>query len=105
MNDDGTNRVGDRVQRARNRVFAGRAAEGRLPLRALSGDAKAPVVLYVHGPGGIGKSTLLRRLAAEARTAGRSAVEVDGRLDEPTTEAFEKEGPSGRSGGWPTTTA
>ncbi|MEV5548358.1 ATP-binding protein [Streptomyces sp. NPDC052309] len=91
MSGDGTTRVGDRVQQARDRLFAGRAAELGVFRSALSGDAKAPAVLYVHGPGGIGKSMLLRRFAAEARAAGRDVVEVDGRLVEPTPEAFEKE--------------
>ncbi|MDN3025947.1 ATP-binding protein [Streptomyces sp. S.PB5] len=87
----GPSRVGDRVQQARDRVFAGRAAELGVFRSALSGDGKAPAVLYVHGPGGIGKSMLLRRFAAEARAAGREVVEVDGRLVEPAPEAFEKE--------------
>ncbi|MFC9911221.1 ATP-binding protein [Streptomyces sp. NPDC127197] len=87
----GANRVGDQVQQARDRVFTGRMAELGLFRSALSGEAKAPAVLYVHGPGGIGKSMLLRRFAAEARAAGREVVEVDGRLMEPTPEAFEKE--------------
>ncbi|MEU6709872.1 hypothetical protein ABZ897_00215 [Nonomuraea sp. NPDC046802] len=40
-------------------------------------------VLYVHGPGGIGKSALLRRFAHEAEAAGRPASMVDGRRLEP----------------------
>jgi ABC-type transport system involved in cytochrome c biogenesis ATPase subunit len=61
----GPSRVGDRLQRARDRVFAGRAAELGIFRSALSGDGKAPAVLYVHGPGGIGKSMLLRRFAGQ----------------------------------------
>ncbi|MFC4466568.1 ATP-binding protein [Streptomyces xiangluensis] len=87
----GPSSVGDRIQQARDRVFAGRAAELGVFRSALSGDEKAPAVLYVHGPGGIGKSMLLRRFAAEARAAGREVIELDGRLVEPAPEAFEKE--------------
>ncbi|WP_327581485.1 ATP-binding protein [Nonomuraea sp. NBC_00507] len=48
-------------------------------------------VLYVHGPGGIGKSALLRRFAHEATLAGRPVSTVDGRTPEPSPAAFEAE--------------
>ncbi|MDP4503152.1 ATP-binding protein, partial [Nonomuraea turcica] len=48
-------------------------------------------VLYVHGPGGIGKSALLRRFAHEAALAGRPVSTVDGRTLEPSPAAFEAE--------------
>ncbi|CAM5522314.1 ATP-binding protein [Streptomyces aurantiogriseus] len=83
--------IGARLQEARDRVFAGRAAELGIFRSALAGDAKGLAVLYLHGPGGIGKSMLLRRFAAEARAAGRDVLEVDGRIIEPTPEAFETE--------------
>ncbi|MBE1560376.1 hypothetical protein [Nonomuraea africana] len=41
-------------------------------------------VLYVHGPGGIGTSALLRRFAHEAAVAGRPMSMVDGRMLEPS---------------------
>ncbi|MEV6599940.1 ATP-binding protein [Actinoplanes sp. NPDC051346] len=37
-------------------------------------------MFYVFGPGGIGKSALLRRLADQASSAGRVFVELDGRF-------------------------
>lgn len=83
--------MGARLQEARDRAFAGRAAELELFRSALSGAAQGLAVLYLHGPGGIGKSMLLRRFAAEARASGRDVVEVDGRITEPTPDAFEKE--------------
>ncbi|MEV1178564.1 hypothetical protein [Nonomuraea sp. NPDC049784] len=48
-------------------------------------------VLYVHGPGDIGKSALLRRFAHEAAVAGRPVSMVDGRTLEPSPAAFEAE--------------
>ncbi|SPL96366.1 COG2256: ATPase related to the helicase subunit of the Holliday junction resolvase [[Actinomadura] parvosata subsp. kistnae] len=45
-------------------------------------------MLYVHGPGGIGKSALLRRFADEAIAAGRTVVQLDGRTVNATPEAF-----------------
>jgi hypothetical protein len=43
----------------------------------------------VQGPGGIGKSSLLRELAGRARRDGRRVVFVDGRDVGPSTSAFE----------------
>ena len=48
---------------------------------ALSG-AVAPV-FYLHGPGRIGKSTLLQQFVSEAREAGRIVAEVEGRTVNP----------------------
>ncbi|MFK0252808.1 ATP-binding protein [Streptomyces sp. NPDC090445] len=54
----------------------------------MAGDARACPIHYLFGPGGIGKSTLLRRFAREAHRAGRTVVEVDGRTVDPTPEGF-----------------
>ncbi len=91
MSSSGAGWIGAQLQEARDRAFAGRAAELGIFRSALSGDAKGLAVLYLHGPGGIGKSMLLRRFAAEARAAGREVLEVDGRITEPTPQAFEEE--------------
>lgn len=48
--------------------------------RMLSGAADAPHVAYVHGPGGIGKSSLVRYAARQAELTGRRAVHVAGRF-------------------------
>ncbi|SPL95542.1 COG2256: ATPase related to the helicase subunit of the Holliday junction resolvase [[Actinomadura] parvosata subsp. kistnae] len=45
----------------------------------------------MHGPGGVGKSALLRRFAQEAALAGRSVARLDGRTLEPSPAAFERE--------------
>ncbi|MFF8973823.1 AAA family ATPase [Streptomyces sp. NPDC014995] len=75
---------------ARDSVFVGRETELALFRDALAGRPGAASVLYVHGPGGIGKSTLMRRYANEARAAGRPVVHVDGRALSAAPEAFEK---------------
>ncbi|MCZ4125720.1 ATP-binding protein [Streptomyces sp. H39-S7] len=72
--------IGERLSSARGRAFIGRDEELGRFAGALAGDPQAPFVFYVSGPGGIGKSTLLRRLAGHARTAGRPLVELDGRF-------------------------
>jgi hypothetical protein len=78
-----------RLRTARQRNFVGRSAELELFRAALSGDPGAFAVLFLHGPGGIGKSTLMRRFADEAAAAGRAVVEVDCRTLPPSPDAFE----------------
>ncbi|WP_344445270.1 AAA family ATPase [Kitasatospora nipponensis] len=68
------------MSRGRERAFIGREEELDRFGRALAGDPQAPFAFYVFGPGGIGKSALLRCLADRARAAGRRLVEVDGRF-------------------------
>ncbi|MFD5157508.1 AAA family ATPase [Streptomyces hawaiiensis] len=80
--------LGDALEAARNRAFVGRTAELALFRSALAAVLGARPVHFVHGPGGIGKSTLLRRFAREAREAGRPVVQVDGRTVTPTPQGF-----------------
>ncbi|WP_217145741.1 AAA family ATPase [Streptomyces sp. AC627_RSS907] len=83
-------RIADRIDAARDRLFVGREAELGLLREALAGGPDAPSVLYVHGPGGIGKSSLVRQYAKEAAAAGRAVVHVDGRVALAAPQAFEK---------------
>ncbi|MEU6431259.1 AAA family ATPase [Microbispora sp. NPDC046973] len=83
--------LADRLRWARERAFVGRSTELAVFRQALAGCADAPAVIYVHGPGGVGKSTLLRRFADESRDAGRPVVEVNGRLIDPSPAGFESE--------------
>lgn len=45
-------------------------------------------ILLVHGPGGVGKSALLRAIERRAATAGLIVVHLDGRVLAPTPEAL-----------------
>ncbi|GLE53547.1 hypothetical protein ATCCBAA256_31070 [Mycobacterium montefiorense] len=56
---------------------------------ALLRDPDGFSVLYIHGPGGAGKSALLRVLADDARASGRFVVEVDFHVTSATPMAFE----------------
>ncbi|WP_370155482.1 ATP-binding protein [Streptacidiphilus sp. EB129] len=76
---------------ARGRAFIGREEQLDRFGQALAGDPQAPFAFYVFGPGGIGKSTLLRRLADHARAAGRPPVELDGRFVSRDPAEFERE--------------
>jgi hypothetical protein len=68
--------------------FVGRAAElGQLE-ELLNDDHGASVAL-VHGPGGIGKSTLLRELARRANEQGFTVHVVEGRDLPPAPDAIE----------------
>src|SRR3954468_20971037 len=72
-------RLADRLQAARRRAFVGRRAEVDL-FEQLLHEPELPVaVLYVWGPGGVGKSTVLRRWADCAENAGVPCLLVDAR--------------------------
>jgi hypothetical protein len=63
---------------ARRRGFVGRAAELRSFEAAVAGSSPNRV-LYVHGPGGIGKTTLLDELRRRAADSGRPVLLLHGR--------------------------
>ena len=66
-------------------TITGRGSE-RAQLRRLlePGD---PVVAYVHGLAGVGKTTLLHAFAPDARATGFVTIEVDGHVVYPTQGA------------------
>jgi hypothetical protein len=80
--------VADRLRGARRRAFVGRAAELELFRLALEAQEPPFSVLWIAGPGGVGKTTLLAALADESRAAGRTPVLVDLRAIEPSPVAF-----------------
>jgi hypothetical protein len=69
--------IGDRLRRARRRRFVGRAAELELFRSALSAEDPPFAVLFVHGPGGVGKTALLGAFAEEASEAGVEVIRLD----------------------------
>jgi hypothetical protein len=68
--------------------FVGRTVELGFLERCLEDDRPASVVL-IHGPGGIGKSTLLRELARRAPARGYDPFFVEGRELPPMPDALE----------------
>ncbi|WP_219510579.1 ATP-binding protein [Nonomuraea ceibae] len=80
--------LGRQVHLAREQAFVGRGAELAAFHAALHGSHS---VLYLHGPGGIGKSALLRRFVQDAAAANRPVVHIDGRGLVASPEAFEAE--------------
>ncbi|MCA2211372.1 AAA family ATPase [Jidongwangia harbinensis] len=75
----GTTGLSGRLAAARAEALVGREPERAVLDRMLSGAADAPPVAYLHGPGGIGKSWLLRYAARQAELAGRRVVHLDAR--------------------------
>ena len=64
--------------------MAGRDEELALFRHSLSRPLDGGSVFLLHGPGGIGKTTLLEAMRAAAEQAGLACVRVDGRDMEPT---------------------
>lgn len=79
-------RLGDLASERAYRMFAGRERELAALLEML--DPGGPVVSFVHGVAGIGKSSLLDVFAARARARGATVVRIDCRAVEPTARAF-----------------
>jgi hypothetical protein len=78
-----TTTLGERLRGERRRLFVGRTREVELFRAALDQPEPPFSVLYVHGPGGIGKASLLDVFAASAEECGVRLVRVDGRELEP----------------------
>src|ERR1700757_1363576 len=51
-------------------------------------ERAAPLVGFVHGIAGVGKSTLLQAAAVDARARGTLVMALDGRAFEPTERGF-----------------
>jgi AAA ATPase domain len=81
-------RLADRLAAARRRRFVGREAELALFGSALAGPEPPFALLYVHGPGGVGKTLLLGEFARLAGEAGVPAVRLDGRDLDPSPPGF-----------------
>lgn len=72
----------------RRRGFVGRGAETELFRLAVESDEPPFSVLYVHGPAGTGKTSLLDRFTEQAVRTGARLVRIDGRDLDPTPEAL-----------------
>ena len=79
--------MAERVAAQRRREFVGRAKEVAA-LRDLLEGARDGAVLFVSGPGGVGKTTLLARYADLGRDLGRLVVRLDARELPPIASAY-----------------
>jgi len=81
-------RLAVRLKEARQRYFVGRATELALFKSALDEDQLPYYVLYVFGPGGVGKTTLLKEFAELCSLAGIPAFSIDARTIDPSPASF-----------------
>ena len=80
--------VAGRLEAARRASFAGRVDELELFEAALDGDEPPFTLLFVHGPGGVGKTALLHRFREIAERIGVPVARVDGRDVQATPNCF-----------------
>jgi hypothetical protein len=83
-----SSRLADRLSDARRRYFVGRENERGLFQGVMQAGDLPFSVLYVFGPGGVGKSALAHEFLATAKEAGVAAHYLDARNSEPTPDAF-----------------
>jgi Cdc6-like AAA superfamily ATPase len=80
--------LANRLNAERHHRFVGRTAEWDLFQSALAADEPPFNVLYIFGPGGVGKTTLLREFAGICRGAGLQASYVDARNLDASPDSF-----------------
>lgn len=80
--------VSKRLSAARQGFFVGRTAERAFFRRALEAPSWPFSVLHICGPGGVGKTTLLRDFAASCKSQKISVASMDARHIAPSPAAF-----------------
>jgi hypothetical protein len=80
--------IGQRLTTARSEQFVGREKERTLFQSALSTAELPFCLLYLHGPGGIGKTTLLQAFVAQCAAADVPHSLIDARNIEPSPDGF-----------------
>ncbi len=81
-------RLANQLAAGRRRLFVGRQ-DGKALFQSLLDPGDPPFfLLHIFGPGGIGKTTLLREMRAMAEEAGAAAVPIQGDAIEPTPDVF-----------------
>jgi hypothetical protein len=79
-------KVSDLLKQQAKASFVGRSDEKAALLEVLG--EKGPIVVFVHGIAGIGKSSLLEAFSAEARASGATVIRLDCRSIEPSERGF-----------------
>ncbi len=82
--------LAERLRTARRRRFVGRSQERALFQTALGAPELPFCVLYIFGPGGVGKTSLLQEFIHLSGQAEIPSLYLDARNIEPTPESFER---------------
>jgi hypothetical protein len=77
--DDGPTTIGEVLGTERRRRLVGRRAELELFRTAMAAETPSFAVMHLHGPGGIGKTSLLEAFAAVAAAHDSTVVRLDAR--------------------------
>lgn len=80
--------IGARLQAARHQQWVGRDAEVKLFRSAIETEEFPFCLLYIYGPGGVGKTTLLNVFTTICDERATPTIRLDGRGMEPTPDAF-----------------
>lgn len=80
--------IGDRLRAKAEKRFVGRDFELAELSHALAPEPDGAQLYFVHGPGGIGKTTLLERLKRDAMHAGMVCATIDASALAPTPAAM-----------------
>jgi hypothetical protein len=81
-------RLADRILAARRRRFVGRESERELFRAAVTTDELPFYILHVYGPGGVGKTSLLKEFTRTCDDLRIPSIYMDGRNIEASSEAF-----------------
>jgi len=81
-------RLGEVAAQIEAERFVGRRGVLDLVDTVMAGTSTARIVL-LHGPGGVGKSALLRAIARKAHVAGLPVLQLDGRMVPPIRDALD----------------
>ena len=99
-----SSRLSERMSAARRSSFVGRTAEQAQFRSALEAEALPFNILHIYGPGGVGKTTLLKQFADLCAEVGAAVVMLDARNLETSPAAFRPRGWRWRWAWMPTTT-
>jgi hypothetical protein len=83
-----TQSFAERLKAARQRQFVGRVSELGVLQAALNAEQWPFILLYVFGPGGVGKTALLSQFQRVCEGAGLTPLMLDARNLEATSEAI-----------------